>query len=204
MRRQVIIVGAGGHAKVVADIVRASGNEVIGFLDDKDPSELPGFTILGKVSEISRFSERYDFASGIGNNETRQRIMEAFPVNWLTVIHPSVIIAPDVQIDAGTVVMANAVVNTGSRIGRGVIINTAATVDHDCVLEDYVHISPGAHLAGTVFVGSGTWVGIGGVVSNNLSICSGCVIGAGAVVVRDIETAGTYVGVPAQKVNSNI
>lgn len=204
MRRQVIIVGAGGHAKVVADIVRASGNEVIGFLDDKDPSELPGFTILGKVSETNRFSERYDFASGIGHNGTRQRIMDAYPVHWLTVIHPSAIIAPDVQIDAGTVVMANAVVNTGSRIGRGVIINTAATVDHDCVLEDFVHISPGAHLAGTVFVGSRTWVGIGSVVSNNLSICSGCIIGAGAVVVRDIETAGTYVGMPAHKVNRNV
>ena len=199
MRRQVIIVGAGGHAKVVADILRASGDDVVGFLDDKDPSELPGFSILGKVSEINRFSERYDFASGIGHNRTRQRITDAYPVNWLTVIHPSTIIAPDVQIDAGTVVMANAVVNTGSRIGRGVIINTAATVDHDCVLEDYVHISPGAHLAGTVVIGTRTWVGIGGIISNNISICGDCMIGAGAVVVRNISETGTYTGVPAKR-----
>lgn len=94
--------------------------------------------------------------------------------------------------------MANAVINPGSRVGRGCIINTGATVDHDCVLEDFVHVSPGAHVAGSVFIGSRTWVGIGGIISNNLTICADCIVGAGAVVVRNIDQPGIYVGAPAR------
>lgn len=102
---------------------------------------------------------------------------------------------------AGTVVMAGAIINCCSRIGEGCIVNTGATIDHDNVIEDYVHISPGVHTAGTVEIGKGTWIGIGGVVSNNVNITSGCMIGAGAVVVEDITEAGTYVGVPSRKVD---
>lgn len=96
-------------------------------------------------------------------------------------------------------IMPGAVVNAGAVVGRSCIINTGATVDHDCILDEYVHVAVGAHLAGTVTVGTKTWIGIGAVVSNNLHVCSGCMIGAGAVVVRDIVEPGTYIGVPAER-----
>ena len=97
--------------------------------------------------------------------------------------------------------MAGAVINCCTKIGKGCIINTGATIDHDNLIEDYVHISPGVHLAGTVKVGQGSWLGIGSVVSNNINITSGCKVGAGAVVVKDITEPGTYVGVPVTKID---
>lgn len=204
MHRQVIIVGAGGHAKVVADIVRLSGSEIAGFLDDRDPAELSDYNVLGKISDIMSFSDTCEFIPGIGNNKIRQRIMETYPVHWCSAIHPTAVLSDSVTVQGGTVIMANAVINSGSMIGRGVIINTAATVDHDNILHDYVHLSPGVHLAGTVEIGCRSWVGIGGIVINNVMICADCTIGAGSVVLKDIEQAGVYVGVPAHKVNSNI
>ena len=96
--------------------------------------------------------------------------------------------------------MAGAVINSGARIGTGCIVNTCASVDHDCNVGDYVHIAVGSHLCGTVSMGDETWIGAGAIVSNNISICSECMIGAGAVVVKDIKESGTYVGVPAKKV----
>ena len=103
--------------------------------------------------------------------------------------------------DIGTAVMAGVVINNSSRIGKGCIINTSSSLDHDNFIEDYVHISPGVRTAGSVNIGKGTWLGIGSVVSNNANICSGCIVGAGAVVLKDISESGTYVGVPARKID---
>ena len=97
--------------------------------------------------------------------------------------------------------MAGVVINSSSRIGKGCIINTSSSLDHDNVIENYVHISPGVNMAGTVKVGKGSWIGIGSVVSNNVNICSDCKVGAGAVVVKDITEPGTYVGVPVRKID---
>ena len=97
-------------------------------------------------------------------------------------------------------VMAVAVINSGARIGSGCIINTCSSVDHDCILGDYVHIAVGSHLCGTVIVGSQTWIGAGAIVSNNMSVCSNCMIGAGAVIVKNIEESGIYIGVPARSI----
>lgn len=96
--------------------------------------------------------------------------------------------------------MAGVIINSCTKIGKGCIINTAATIDHDNMIEDYVHISPGVHLAGTVKIGQGSWLGIGSVVSNNVNIISGCNVGAGAVVVKSINEPGVYVGVPVRRV----
>ena len=95
--------------------------------------------------------------------------------------------------------MAGAVVNPYTKIGQGCIINTCASVDHDCRIGDYVHVSVGSHLAGTVFIGNGTWIGAGAIVSNNVSICENCMVGAGAVVLKDITEPDTYIGIPARK-----
>lgn len=196
--KKVIIIGAGGHGKVAADIIRLSGDKVVGFLDDKPPENLVGFDIIGNTDDIGKWSDCLYFAA-IGSAEIRKKFMKN-NVSWYTAIHPTAVIASDVKIGDGTLFAANSVVNPGSEIGRGCIVNTAATVDHDCILEDFVHISPGAHLSGSVRVGTETWIGVGACVINNVEICGGCTVGAGAVVIRNIVEAGTYAGVPAEKI----
>ncbi len=194
--KKVIVIGASGHGKVVADIVKLSGDEVVGFLDDKSRDELSGFNILGTTADIG--STDYWYFIAVGNCEIRERIMQN-EVKWYTAIHPTAVIAEGVKIGHGSCVMANAVINPGSKIGIGVIVNTAATVDHDCTISDFVHIAPGAHISGTVSVGGKCWIGIGSTIINNVSICANCTIGAGAVVIKDIVEAGTYIGVPVVK-----
>ena len=198
--RKLAIIGASGHGKVVADIARKNGYKEIVFLDDDESfHECGGYLVIGKSSDAGTIDA--DVIVGIGNADIRKRIQESLPEEKLvTLIHPDAVVAEDVVIGAGAVVMAGAVVNPGARIGKGCIINTCSSVDHDCVVGDYVHIAVGSHLCGTVSVGDGTWIGAGATVSNNISICPDCMIGAGAVVVNDIQESGTYVGVPAKRV----
>lgn len=155
--------------------------------------------VKGRLADCIKEQESALFLIGIGDNTARRKIDEKYPLHYLTLIHPSVVIGSDVKIGEGTVVMAGAVINSGSRIGRHCIINTGATVDHDCVIQDFVHISPGAHLGGSVEVGDGSWIGIGACVKNNLTICENSTIGTGAAVVDDITESGIYVGVPARR-----
>ena len=201
----VVIIGASGHARVIADIIRCSGDIVDGFLDDRDAEQFPGLTVLGRVNDAGRLARENPtvrFIIGIGKNETREKIVSKLhDVHFYTAIHPSAVVANDAMIGPGSVVMANAVVNTGSKIGQHCIINTGVTVDHDCELDDFVHLSPGVHLSGTVEIGSTSWLGVGAAVINNVNICGNCTIGAGTVVIKDIETAGIYVGVPARNVD---
>ena len=199
---KVVVIGAGGHGKVVADAVMQSGAEVIGFLDDDLACEgrlILGRPWLGTLENIAAYAAQgCRFIIAVGNNKIRRKIAEAHEVNYYTAVHPRAVIAPEVSLGAGTVVMAGAVVNTGAVVGRHCILNTSCVAEHDNVLADYVHVCPKAALAGTVSVGEGTQIGIGSSVSNNLSICGGCVLGAGTVVVRDITEPGVYAGVPAR------
>lgn len=196
---RLIIIGASGHGKVVADIATLNGYKDIVFLDnDPEIKTCAGHPVLGPDTMTSELDGNVFVA--VGNAEIRKKLMERdanrnFPV----LIHPSAVVAKSAEIGAGSVVMAGAVINPGAQIGKGCIINTSSSVDHDCMVGDYVHISVGAHLSGTVVVGTGTWIGAGAIVSNNVDICADCVIGAGAVVIKDITEPGTYVGVPARK-----
>ena len=203
MPQKVVIIGASGHGKVIADIILQSGDEVLGFLDDgKRPGDsVLGFPVLGAVSDYADYPEAA-FVIAIGNAQVRERIAEKMgAVRWYTAIHPRACISDlSVTIGEGTVIMANAVVNPAVKIGKHCILNTASVVEHDNRLGDYVHVSVGAKLAGTVSIGSKSWIGIGAVVSNNLTVCEDCMIGAGAVVVQNIEEAGTYVGIPARRI----
>ena len=198
--KQLVIIGASGHGKVVADIAKRMGNDEIRFLDDnKELTECGGYPVVGDCSQYMSFA--CDIIVAIGNTKIREQMMcdliqAGKPIP--TLIHPSAVIGENVLIGEGTVVVAGAIINPGTAIGRGCIINTGASVDHDCKIEDFVHVSVGAHVAGTVFIGRGTWIGAGAVVSNNVEICSGCMIGAGAVVINDICERGTYVGIPAR------
>lgn len=200
--KDVIIIGAGGHAKVIADIVGCRGDRLLGFLDDGAcKNEVAGYPVMGKIESYVNYPQA-EFVIGIGNAAARRRIAgELEGVRWYTAIHPAAVVSSmDVTVGAGTVVMANAVIGPGAVIGAHCIVNTAAVVEHDNRIGDFAHISVGAKLAGTVSVGEETWVGIGAAVSNNVSICGGCMIGAGAVVVKAITEPGTYVGVPARRI----
>ena len=206
MKNKLIIIGASGHGKVVADIaIKMNKWQSIAFLDDDESIKTSmGLEVIGKTADAFTYKEEADFFVAIGSSATREKIQEKLideGLNVVSLIHPSAIIGTDVEIGIGTTVMAGVVINSSTRIGNGCIINTSSNVDHDNVIEDYVHISPGVNMAGTVKVGKGTWLGIGSVVSNNVNICSGCKVGAGAVVVKDITEPGTYVGVPVRRVD---
>jgi sugar O-acyltransferase (sialic acid O-acetyltransferase NeuD family) len=193
---RLIIIGASGHGKVIADIALLNGYSDIVFLDDNENvSECVGFPIVGKTAD-AKFMDG-DKIVAIGNEEVREKIQSS--IKTVTLIHPSAVIGRRVKIGEGSVVMAGAVINSDTIIGRGCIINTCSSVDHDCIIGDYVHVAVGAHISGTVHVGNGTWIGAGATISNNVDICSKCVIGAGAVVVNNIDSAGTYIGIPARK-----
>ena len=196
--KRLIIIGASGHGKVVADIAALNGYQDIVFLDNNpDIQACAGYPVLGPDTMIRELDG--DVFVAVGNAKVRERLMEResdrhFPV----LIHPNAVTARDAVIGGGSVVMAGAVINPGARVGRGCIVNTCSSIDHDCILEDYCHIAVGAHLCGTVVAGRGTWIGAGATVINNIQICGGCMIGAGAVVVKDICSPGTYIGVPAK------
>lgn len=199
--KQLIIIGASGHGKVVADIAKKSGYKKIYFLDDNDTiTDCNGYKIIGKTSDF--INHNCDFFVAIGNINIRKKIhtqLENANKSIATLIHPNAVIADGVVVGVGSVVMAGVVINSASTIGKGCIVNTCASVDHDNTIGDFVHISVGSHLAGTVTVDNNTWIGVGATVSNNISICKNCMIGAGAVVVKNIEEEGTYIGVPAKR-----
>lgn len=200
---KLMIIGAIGYGKVVADIAIRRGYTEIAFLDDNELiKECLGYPVVGKTCEVTEYSD-YDFFVAIGNPITREDKMNILienKLNVITLIHPDAVIARDVSVGIGSVIMAGVVINSDSKIGRGCIVNTGASVDHDDIVDDYVHLAVGSHLAGTVHIGKKTWIGAGAIVSNNIDVCADCMIGAGAVVIRNIDTAGTYVGVPATKI----
>lgn len=197
---QLIIIGASGHGKVIADIAKLNGYTDIAFLDDdRSKVECNGYPVIGSVSEAKTYVQA-DFIVAIGNAKIREHVQQELAKSCLkvvTLIHPKATIAEEVKIGIGTAIMAGTVINAASIIGDGCIINTCASVDHDCIIGNFVHISVGAHVAGTVEIGDRTWIGAGATVNNNLQITGDCMIGAGAVVVNSIGKQGTYIGVPA-------
>lgn len=202
MSKSVVIIGASGHGKVIADTVLKSGDKVVGFFDDgvEKGTQIVGFSVLGKTEDYKNYSD-CEFVIAIGDSYIREKIANELPVKWYTAIHPTAVISSlDVEIGEGTVVMANAVINSSAKIGKHCIINTGAIVEHDNVLEDYVHLSPNVVLSGIVKVGKSTHIGAGSCTKQVLNIASDCVFGAGSVIVKDITESGTYAGVPVRKI----
>ena len=192
---RLIIIGTGGHGKVIADNAMKNGYTNISFVDDNATDACMGFPVIGKCSDLEKLNDgNTEFIIGIGNNETRKRIAEEHDINWTTLIHPSAQIAVNVTIGKGTVIMACAVVNACTTIGEHCIINTSAVVEHDNAIADYVHISPGVKLSGNVRIGDQTWIGTGVSVINNISIAENVIVGVGSVIIKDIQTKGTYFG----------
>lgn len=204
--RRLVIIGASGHGRVAADVARRRGYREIVFLDDNRELRNCGkYPVIGTAADFRRLVDEMripsEFFVAIGNagiREALQKKLEYAGGTPVTLVHPDAVIGDEVRIGAGSVIMAGAVINPGTVIGGGCIINTSSSVDHDCMLGDYVHIAVGAHVAGNVVIGNAAWIGAGATISNNLRICDRCVIGAGAVVVSDIRKRGKYVGIPAK------
>src|SRR5699024_9929805 len=193
--KTLVMIGAGGHAKVCYDIAQKMNKwEKIIILDDNPENDY--FEIKGQLNDIHQYSSA-DFFVGIGDNKTREKITKdllKLNLELITLIHPKAVIASNVKIDKGTVIMAGVVINSATEIGKGCIINTSSSVDHDNKIGDYVHLSPGVHLAGTVEIGQRTWIGIGTTVINNIKINQDIIIGAGSLVLRNVNNKGNYYG----------
>jgi sugar O-acyltransferase (sialic acid O-acetyltransferase NeuD family) len=206
---KVVIIGAGGHGQVVADILfhmwaKGRDLELMGFLDDDSSlagKEFLGLKVLGNVDKLDDIGHEAVIVA-IGDNRTRLEMTERLKDEQLiTAIHPSAVLAPDVSIKAGAMVCAGAVVNPGTTVGRGAIVNTGATVDHHNAIGEFSHVAPGVNLGGEVHVGEGALVGLGASIVPRLSLGDWCVVGAGAVVTHDVPANETWVGVPARKIS---
>lgn len=199
---KLVILGAGGHGKVVADCAKCMGYTDIEFLDDNRlVDNVLGFRVVGSINEVEKYDKTAtDFFVAIGNNRVRVDLLKKLVktgCNAATLIHPKTVISEFAKIGEGTLVMPGAVINAGAEIGFGVIVNTGVCIDHDCKIADGVHLSPSAVLSGTVSVGEGTWICSGAVVSNNITIGAGSQIAAGAAVIKNVDDFVLVAGVPA-------
>lgn len=209
-KKKIFVFGASGHAKVVVDVIERQGLYDVLFLVDDDPTlkgtEFYGYHVIGGKQEL--LDSRDQVCGGIvaiGSNRARTAV-----AHWLidnrfelvSVIHPFAQLARGVTVDAGTVIMAGAIINSDSRIGRNVIVNTRASIDHDCIVGDGVHIAPGTTLCGTVSVGDGTFVCAGATIIPNLNIGYNVVIGAGSTVIRDVPDCELVAGSPARYIKT--
>jgi sugar O-acyltransferase (sialic acid O-acetyltransferase NeuD family) len=193
-RRALYVIGAGGHAKVVVDVLLATGTPPLALLDENATSS----TVLG--IPVLRTSILPDPEAAvivaIGDNSARERAAARYR-RFGAAVHPSAVIGRDARVGDGSVVMAGAVVNTGTRIGDHCIVNTRAAIDHDCVLEDFASVAPGATLGGGVHLGRGSVISLGASVIHGCRVGDHAVVGAGAVVVRDVPSLVVAHGVPA-------
>lgn len=198
--RQVIVVGGGGHAKVVISSLRAQGYKICTVYDDdsaKWGQRLLGLPIAGPIERLGE-PDRHPAVIALGDPLLRKQLAERYARDWITVIHPRAYVDDSVTIGPGSVVFAGAVIQPGTTIGSHCIINTSASVDHDCVLSDYINIAPGAHLASKVRVASGADLGTGANVIPGISIGEFSVVGSGATVIHDVPPYVTAVGCPAR------
>lgn len=210
MIHPVIVIGAGGHAKVIIDMLLASSVEIIGATDSdlqKKGNHVLGIPVIGDDEVILQYNpEKIFLVNGIGSiglPVTRTQIFHRFKqlgYSFQTIIHPSAILSLEVTVGEGSQIMAGSIIQSGCQIGANSIINTAATVDHDCVIGSNVHLSPGTTLSGGVGIGDGVHIGTGAVIIQGVQIGKDSVVGAGAVVVKNVVENTKVMGVPAREV----
>ena len=202
--RDTYIIGAGGHGKVVLDILEKANSKIAGFLDDDETNHdktINGYSVIGYIDEIK--DKDSDAVLAIAHNPTRKKLFYKlldYKINLINAIHPDSIINSHVKLGTGNVVAAGAVINSNTVIQDNVIINTGATVDYDCLIEDHVHISPGVNIGGNVTVKEGSHIGIGASVLPGITIGENVTVGAGSVVINNLDADAVYAGVPAEKV----
>lgn len=202
----IIVIGAGGHAKVLLDTLLGQDRRIIGIVDQDDSKlgmELLGIPVIGNDDLIFSYqAKEILLVNGIGSiNHTslRGNISQRFKSKgyfFVQVIHPSAIIAKDVKLAEGVQVMAGAIIQTGCMIGMNTVVNTKASLDHDCKIGANVHIAPGVTISGGVEIDDGAHVGTGAVIIQGIKIGKNSIIGAGSVVIRDVMPETTVIGVP--------
>ena len=207
MNKKLLILGCGDQGIVSANTAFLNNKwEDICFLDDNKFNEYKsykGFNILGKISDLDKFvNEWNNFFISVGDNSLRKKMYEKIDINKrniINIIHPSVEFSINSIIGKGNIILANSVISNNVKIGNCNIINNLASIDHDCVLEDFIHISPGVNIAGNVLIKSETWIGIGSNIINDIKIGEKVIIGAGSLVIRDIKDKEKVFGVPVRK-----
>lgn len=205
-----ILIGAGGHAKVIVDILSLEGKKIHGFFDD-NKRNLKDLKYLGPIDTIHKMpmvlKKNYYYIIAIGDCFLRYKLEQTLGIpheSYGIAIHPTAVISTDAKLLFGTVVMANVVINTDAKVGRQVILNTGSLIEHDTIIQDFVHISPGCCLAGGVKVGEGTHVGIGTQSIQLIKIGSWSIIGAGSTIVSDIPDNVLAYGTPAKIMKEGI
>lgn len=199
VNKPVVVIGAGGHAKVVIAALRAAGRQVVGCAV-RDIADVRGSILGVPLIHEDSLPANAELMLGVGDNRLRQRLAAKLGGQWTTCIHPSATVADGAMLGPGTFVCAGAVVQPDARLGAHVIVNTCASVDHDCLVGDFAHIAPGARLAGEVQLGDGALIGLGAVVVVGRAVGAWAIVGAGAAVVHDVAPATTVVGVPARPI----
>lgn len=210
MSNRIVVIGGGGHAKVLISILKLLPYSVVGYLDVHDNGPILGVPYLGgdeKAKQIREDDQTKTAALGIGtvglghSREAVKRRFDALRFQFPAIIAPSAIVDKDARVESGTVVFPGAVINAGARLGIACIVNSNSTVEHDCQIGNFVHIAPGATLSGDVRVGDYTLIGVGAVVVQGCSVGPDCIIGGGAVVANsECVFPGTYVGIPAKRI----
>ena len=198
-QQPIAVLGAGGHAKVVIGALRAGGANVTVFDDDETIAgrRVSGVEVQGPIARARELGIRRAVIA-VGDNLARKRIAESFQFEWVQVRHPTAWIDPTSRIGIGSVIFAHAVVQGDTEIGDHVIVNTGATVDHDCIVASYAHLAPGVHVGGGVSIGEEALVGVGASIKPRLSIGDKALIGCGAAVVNDVAAGIRVAGVPAR------
>lgn len=188
MNRRVIIIGAGGHAMVVADVVRSAGDIVVGFFDDSKAkgSDYYGASVLGSIEDCAKYKDEYEAIIAIGNNETRKEIAEKYSLNWYTAIHKSAVVSPSASLGCGTVVMPLAIVNANASVGLHAIVNSGAIVEHDCKIGSYTQLASGSVLCGGSLVGENVLIGAGATVTVGARVADNERVEPNGVVYKDI------------------
>lgn len=202
---KLVLIGRGGHSKVVEEMAKQQNIDVIGYLDDKYPFfDVENNLYIGPLHEVSKLVdivEEVRFIIAIGNNQVRRNIYEKMnlPNNrFLTLIHSTATVSHSAQIGVGSVVMANSVIQPNAKVGNHTIINTSSIIEHDNEISSFVHISPNATLTGTVSIGEGSLIGAGASIIPNIHIGEWSIVGAGSTVIKDLPSYCTAVGVPAK------
>ena len=197
----ISIIGAGGHSKVIIDIICELGNyNIVGIYDDNKIGYFSGIKIIGKITEIDNKKNDY-FIIGIGNDKIRKKIAEEYhQLKWATLIHPKTIIAKTATIKEGTVVCAGAIIQTEVEIGKHCIINTNCSIDHESIIGDYCSICPSSTICGQVNLGESSFIGANSTIIQTIQIGKECIIGAGSVVIRNIPNNSKAVGNPAKTI----
>ena len=196
----VLVVGAGGHAKVVIATLRALEIDIAGCLDD-DPDRVGqtvlGVTVLGPIERVNTHGGQV--VLGIGDNAVRRQLVDEYlDVEWISVVHPAATVHDSVELGHGTVVFAGAVLQPDVQVGRHAIVNTSSSIDHDCRVGDFAHLAPGVHLSGGVTIEEGGFLGVGSCAVPGTTIGAWGVVGAGAIVIHDLPPNVTSVGMPAR------